>query len=364
MNIAQEFDALFHAALALDLSGKAAEAALITVTRTTGSTFRRAGASMLVQRDGRLICELSGGCPQRDIILRSQRVMESDEPVVVSYGRESNFDVMLETGCGGELEVLIEPWSHPDDIAFLFAMEELRSHRKQGAMASLFTAQGGLKSDRPRRLIRGGGKTWTNIEQRALEQQILSILLSSGTSTVAVAQQFDLDGHRQDVLVEYLQPPHALVVVGDGSDASALTHLSVQLGWRTTLVTPAPTNQATHAGVHLLAATPEMFLSSVALDNLTSVVVMTHRLDRDISYVNATINSPANYIGVIGSRSRAHAIISAFPGEEARLHAPAGLDVGSETPQEIALAIAAEILAVRNNRTGSPLVHSQNSIHS
>ncbi len=363
MNVAQEFDPLFHAALALNLSGETAEAALITITRTTGSTFRRAGASMLVHQDGRLVCELSGGCPQRDIVLRSQQAMACDEPAVINYGRESNFDVMLETGCGGELEVLIEPWRRPDDIAFLYAIEELRSRRTQGAMASLFTADGGLASERPRRLVHGGGKTWTNIGRSTVERQILSTLLSAGTSTAAVAQQVELEGHRRDVLLEYLQPPHALVVIGDGIGASALVQLSMQLGWRTTLVNPSSATEVAHAGARFMSATPDMLLSSVPLDSLTSVVVMTHRLDRDIAYVNAVVKSSANYIGVIGSRSRAQAILSALPGEEARVHAPAGLDVGSETPQEIALAIAAEILAVRNKRMGGPLVHSRNAIH-
>ena len=103
MNVAQEFDPLYRAARALPLETGVVGAVLATITQTRGSTFRRAGASMLVLRGGSLVCELSGGCPQRDIVWRAQQVMDSGEAQRVSYGRDANYDVMLETGCGGEL---------------------------------------------------------------------------------------------------------------------------------------------------------------------------------------------------------------------------------------------------------------------
>ena len=101
----------------------------------------------------------------------------------------------------------------------------------------------------------------------------------------------------------------------------------------------------------------------LALDAMTSAVLMTHRLERDFDYLGALLATPVGYVGVIGSRQRAMQIRAAFPNEAARLHVPAGLDVGSETPREIALAVAAEILALRNGKSGRPLSATDTPIH-
>lgn len=362
MNVAQEFDPLYRAAQALDLRGATSEAALVTITRTRGSTFRRAGASMLVLKDGRMVCELSGGCPQRDIALRAQRAMETGECAVVAYGRDSNYDVMIETGCGGELEVLIEPWREPDDLRFLHAIEALRVARTPGVMASVFSTDGHAPKGRLLRLVKSDGHAWTNIEHPPLQRQILATLEQQPGLNGAAARRVDEADRQHEVLLEALHPPHALVVVGDGMGATLLARLSTQLGWRTTLVGTHHHEAPEEPGVHHVLATPQSLAATMTLDNLTSVVVMTHRLERDLAYVAALMATSVRYIGVIGSRRRAEEICAAFPNEP-RLHAPAGLDVGSETPQEIALAIAAEILALQHGRSGGPLNRSREPIH-
>src|ERR1700761_4766563 len=237
MNVAQEFEPLYRAAKGLSLDRGMGEAALVTITRTRGSTFRRAGASMLVHQDGTLVCELSGGCPQRDIVLRAHHAMESGEPALVTYGRESNYDVMIETGCGGELEVLIEPWREPGDVQFLDAIEALRAKRVPGAMASVFGTHGGVAIRRPLRLVHGDRSTWTNIHHEPLKKQVIANLTNMPTRSFdAAISSLENEGQRYDVLLESLRPPHALVIVGDGIGAEMLARLSLQLGWNTTLV--------------------------------------------------------------------------------------------------------------------------------
>jgi xanthine dehydrogenase accessory factor len=364
MNVAQEFEPLYRAARALDLRGGTSEAALVTITRTRGSTFRRAGASMLVHRDGRMVCELSGGCPQRDIVLRAQLAMADGAPALVAYGRNSNYDVMIETGCGGELEVLIEPWRQPDDLHFLDAIEELRTKRRPGAMASLFAVDGSVLAHRPLRLVHGESSVWTNIGHVPLKRQVLANLATQQPGpAAAVTGHVENAGQRYDALLETLGPPHALVIIGDAIGAEILAGLSHQLGWFTTLVSTSQPASQTPSEVRHVYATPHSLTSAVALDSQTSVVVMTHRLERDLAYLAPLMAAPVHYIGVIGSRHRADQVRAAFPQADQRLHVPAGLDVGSETPQEIALAIAAEILAIRNGRSGGSLIRTQTSIH-
>lgn len=364
MNVAQEFDPLYRAAQALSLGHGQDGAALATITQTRGSTFRRAGASMLVLRDGRLVCELSGGCPQRDIALRAQHAIDSGQPALVAYGRDANYDVMIETGCGGELEVLIEPLRDAHDLQFLEAIAQLRSRRLPGVMATVYAVDDQVLAPRPQRLVQGEGVAWSDIDIDALRQQV-AVELSSIAAGVpkAITRGIPVADRHYDVLIEPLLPPHALVIVGDGISARMLAELSVQLGWQTTLIDPAQAVTETSNGIRHIAASPQSLATQVVLDHLTSAIVMTHRLERDLGYLEALLDTPVSYLGVIGSRQRAAQIQEALPRGHSRLHMPAGLDVGSETPQEIALAVAAEILATRNGRTGGPLSQSHMPIH-
>lgn len=362
MNVAQEFDLLYRAARTLSLTGTA-DAALATITQTRGSTFRRAGASMLVLRDGRLVCELSGGCPQRDIVWRAQQVMDGGETQLVSYGRDANYDVMLETGCGGELDVLIEPLRHADDLRFLEAMANLRARRRHGVLATVYAMDGRPMSPRPWRMVWSDGEAWSDIGDDALRSHIEAVLPSFDTNAAATSLRVESGERYVDVLVEPLRAPHALVVIGDGVGARMLGELSLQLGWHTTLVDPAYAGGDANDGIRRLAVSARSLAAQVALDAMTSAVVMTHRLERDLDYLAALLDSPVSYIGVIGSRQRAAQITAALRQADARLHVPAGLDVGSETPQEIALAVAAEILALRNGKEGGLLSRTRTPIH-
>lgn len=363
MNVAQEFDPLYRAAQALPLASDTADAALATIIQTRGSTFRRAGASMLVMRDGRLVCELSGGCPQRDIVWRAQQVMDAGEAQLVSYGREANYDVMLETGCGGELDVLIEPLRRREDLQFLEAMVDLRARRQPGALATVYAADGQPLSPRPWRIVQGRDTAWDDIDDEALRSHLEAVLPSLQIGAAATSVRVETGSRCYDVLVEPLRPSHALVVIGDSIGARMLAALSLQLGWHTTWVDPAQARDDGEDGLRRVAVSARSLAAQVALDAMTSAVVMTHRLERDLDYLAALLDSPVGYIGAIGSRQRAAQITAALARADGRLHVPAGLDVGSETPQEIALAVAAEILALRNGKQGGLLSRSRMPIH-
>jgi xanthine/CO dehydrogenase XdhC/CoxF family maturation factor len=272
---------------------------------------------------------------------------------------------MLETGCGGELEVLIEPLREPRDLAFLETIAELRSRRVVGAMATVYAVDGQVLAPRPVRMVHGDGIVWTDIEDSSLRDRIAAELQPARAvfATAAATHRVATNGRHYEVLVESLRPPHALVIIGDGVSAQSLAELSVRLGWQTTLVDHSHKTKDESDGICRINALPRALTAHVPLDKATSAVLMTHHLERDLAYLEALLETPVGYLGVVGSRQRTARVREAFPQTHARLHAPAGLDVGSETPQEIALAVASEILAVRNGRTGGSLSQSQTAIH-
>lgn len=363
MNSAHELVTLIDALRTLHSAGRS-HAALATLTRTRGSTFRRPGTRMLVFGDGQVVCELSGGCPQRDIVLRAQEVIASGEPRLVNYNAESGLDVLMEMGCGGELEVLIEPIGLPHASDFVDALASCLEHRHRAHLATLFAI-----NDRvivPRRLL------WCDAAVRhddlgdaALSEAVMAAaaLNESGRATTL---RVPSPAGTTDVLIELIAPTHALVVIGSSAAARALLPLADALGWRTVLVDQDSQRLQTAdlpCTAHKVCASPATIRDLIPLDSHSSVVVMTHNLEQDMAYLSALRGTPVAYLGALGSRERVGRMRHEPALEGLRLHAPAGLDIGSETPEEIALAVAAEIMAVINGRDGGPLRDNQGAIH-
>jgi xanthine/CO dehydrogenase XdhC/CoxF family maturation factor len=360
MNSPQDFRRLFAAANRLRASGAAG--ALATIVRTAGSTYRRPGTSMLVGGDGSVTCPLAGGCPQNDLVLRARRVIETDVPEIARYDRDAGFDVLLEAGCGGELEVLIEPLSREQDFAFLDALAVMHERRARGFMATVFSRRGAVLPPRPQRLVASNGAAWHDIGDPSLRERVVDIGGGLRGEHVAVrrlsARQASID-----VLFESLRPVHRLVIFGANEGAAALARMAVGLGWSCVVADPSPDREANAMdGVDILAATPETMRRSIGFDRDTSAVAMTHNLERDVRLLQALAGVPLAYLGVIGSRERVALIRARLP-VAMDLHAPAGLDIGSETPEEIALAVAAEIIACSRARTAGSLAASALPIH-
>ena len=363
MNSAHELVTLIDALRSLHGAGHS-HAALATLTRTRGSTFRRPGTRMLVFGDGRVVCELSGGCPQRDIVLRAQEAITSGEPRLVSYNAESGLDVLMEMGCGGELEVLIEPIGAPHAGDFVDALARCLEQRHRAHLATLFAVND--KVVMPRRLLWCNGAIHhDDLGDAALSDAVMAAA-NANESGRATTLRIPSPAGLADVLIEAIAPSHTLVVIGSSAAARALLPLADALGWRTVLV-DQDLQRLQAAGLpsttHKVCASPATIRSLLTLDAHSSVVVMTHNLEQDIAYLAALRDTPVAYLGALGSRERVGHMRHETALEGLRLHAPAGLDIGSETPEEIALAVAAEIMAVINGRDGGPLRNNQGAIH-
>jgi xanthine/CO dehydrogenase XdhC/CoxF family maturation factor len=169
-----------------------------------------------------------------------------------------------------------------------------------------------------------------------------------------------------DVLIERIEPPHALFTIGSNATARALLSAGHALGWHTTLVDsdPARLHDANlPPGARTVHATPQTLREVLPLDRYSSVVVMTHNLAQDLAWLAALRDARLAYLGAIGSRERVSRLLQDLLPPIAGLHAPAGLDIGSETPAEIALAIAAEIIAALKGHSGGSLRDGDGPLH-
>lgn len=355
MSSAAEWRALIDA---IERLPDGTSAAMATLVRTRGPTFRHAGTRMLVHADGRTVCELSGGCPQRDIAERARTVIRDGQPMRVAYNAESGLDVLMEMGCGGELEVLIERIEREEAMAWLAPLETCLRERRPATLATWFARDGATIA--ARHALADGMK------QDASGCETLLAALArpppDRATTIAVS---DAGGH-DEVLLEPVHPPHALVAIGSNTTAYALLGFADALGWQGTLVDNAPTRldpPGLPTGVAACCAEPARLRHVVALDSRTSVVVMTHNLARDAAYLQALEGVPLLYVGALSSRGRAARLLDELETPAWVLRAPAGLDIGAHAPEEIALAIAAEILAVQRAREGGSLLATAGAVH-
>ncbi|HEY1629058.1 MAG TPA: XdhC family protein [Tepidisphaeraceae bacterium] len=305
-------------------------AALALVIGVEGSSYRRPGARMLTAEDGRSWGGVSGGCLERDVARRARGVIVSGQCAICRYDSSEDEEISpgAATGCGGVVEILIQPVSRTSPGPMSLLKDAVHNRRE----VKLATA------------IRSG------------EFQIgRHILLDEGFSPLPA----------EDFFVETISPPQALVIFGSGPDAAPLCAIAKTLGWQVTIVASRP---ATFAARRFAAADAIVITSSddpladVEISPRSAVVVMTHNLARD-ERILALLPRSLRYVGLLGPRARAERIMRNVPRDLSEVFAPVGLDLGAQTPQEIALAIAAEIQAAIRHAPAASLRDQVGPIH-
>jgi xanthine dehydrogenase accessory factor len=353
MNGFDELEPLLTALGALRTDGR--RAALVTLTQTRGATFRHVGTRMLVREDGSTVCELSGGCPQNDIIAQARDAIASGQVGRVRYDDESGLDVLMEMGCGGELEVLVEPLDGASDLTYAEALAACIERRREGRLATVFAHEG--ETIPVRHAVWCGDEL---MHDGIADASLMAALLPRLQNLPArPASEMVTAAHgRYEVLIERIPPPHALVVVGSSTTAQALLPLALQLGWPTTLVDFDP-ERLRHVsepeGIRKVCAPPSALLEAVRPDAATSVVVMTHHLHKDAEYLAVLRDVPLAYVGLLGARGRVRRVVELAEVADMDIHGPVGLDIGAQSPVEIAMSIIAEILANYRGRQGEAL---------
>lgn len=319
---------------------------LATVVRTEGSTYRRAGARMVLWRDGRTAGAVSGGCLEADIAARVDDLLAHGRPELVTYDTRSDDDIVwgLGLGCNGRVGVLLEPLAG-DALAKAHALHAwCRDVAAPVVLASVIaTADDGTGSG-PR-----VGDKW-----------IVTGSDSPDASHTAPGV---------DVVHELVTPPVSLLVCGAGADALPLVRLAASLGWRVTVADHRPAYARADRFPDARVVALEGDATAIdALDGAgcDAAVVMSHHYERDRAHVRALLAARVLYIGVLGPRRRTEHMVAELGvggGDAARLYAPVGLDLGAETPEEIALSIVAEVQAVKARRSGAPLRERLGGIH-
>lgn len=347
---------------------------LTTVISASGSTYRRAGAKMLLTSDGCSIGTISGGCLEADVVLKSQKVIATMQPTVVTYDTSSDEDIVwgLGLGCNGCVRVLIEPIT-PKQADYVEFLSRCYSDRKLGVVATLVSNAGLVQEKVGTRLMLQQGSFISHFSP-LVTASIVEDARTALQDKVSTLKSYQLPNGEVEIFIEVIQPPLSLVIFGAGHDAIPVARFAKELGWNVTVVDTrqalATQNRFTDADAIVLSR-PENITDQISVGDRTVAVVMTHNYLHDLELLKILLPSQVCYLGILGPKSRTERLLAQLrqigtqPTLEQmhRLYAPIGLDIGADTPEEIALSIIAGIQAVITGRLGNQLRERKGAIH-
>jgi xanthine dehydrogenase accessory factor len=281
--------------------GEGEDVALATVVGTRRSAPRPLGSKLAITASGRLFGSVSGGCVEADVAERAQPILEGEPPHVISYGIEDDEAWTVGLPCGGEIDVFVERFTGAPPIV-------------RGTSYVVVAGE--------------------NVGERWHDESRSSTHLREEES--------------RTVFVESVAPPPRLVAVGAGDIAEAMCALARPLGWRTTVVDPRAglaTRERVPSADEILVEWPDR----IDVDADTAVVSLVHEERLDIPALRRGVEGGAFYVGALGSKRAQEKRREKLGNAADAVRGPVGLDLGGETPAEIALEIMAELLASRKN---------------
>ena len=315
-------------------------AVLATVVALEGSSYRRPGVRMLLLSDGKMVGAVSGGCVEKEIWHQAQEVFSSKTPKIMTY------DGRYRLGCEGILYILIEPFE-PDE-SFTKTFWEAVDVRNNIHVRSYFK------------------------EQYSSAASMASVFNFTG-NWIAARPDISVDEDLK-VFEQMMDPCHRLIIIGAEHDAVQLCSYAAMTGWEVTLVA-APSEEKTindFPGANDFVAIEPESIGELTIDKQTSVVLMTHSYVKDLSFLLQLRSMNPKYLGLLGPSARRDKLLNELLERHPdvkmefvdNIRGPAGLDVGAETPQEIAIAIISEILSAIRETEPLPLSGKSGAIHS
>ncbi|MDX1377247.1 MAG: XdhC family protein [Anaerolineales bacterium] len=328
--------------------------ALGTVIETWGSAPRKAGSKMGLTLDAKITGSVSGGCVENAVVEAGIESLKTNKPQLLHFGvaDETAWEVGL--ACGGSIDVFVKPL---DDSIFS-SLKSILANDKQAALATVIRGEDAILG---REVILDGDGRITGSIGNDWDEKVFPVMRQSliqGTS-----RRVELD-EATELFIDVIMPPLTLVIVGGAHISIALASLAKTLGYRTIVIDPRKVwgNEERFPNVNNLIQSwiPEAF-EQIEITPATAIAMLTHDPKMDDPAVKISLNSPAFYVGALGSKKtnikRHERLLNTGMTESqlSRLHAPIGLNIGAQTPEEIALAIMAEVVDVYRNQNQVPV---------
>jgi xanthine/CO dehydrogenase XdhC/CoxF family maturation factor len=351
----------FHGAMNIDLPRvcrmfresrqSGSRLALATVIRTEGSTYRKAGARVLIDPKGGSSGILSGGCLEADLRERAAEVIAEARPARIFYDARTSDDPIwgLGLGCEGAMEVWLQQTGPEVGYGPLTYFLRCWEEECNGAIATVV----------------GGDVLPGELGQHyfcdVADERPLAITIRALQTSKPSLQKVTFDGRTLEVFAAPVALPLSLLLCGAGPDAIPIAQLGVSLGWRVTVYDHREAYAAPDIfpeSTRVILGRPEELTERLDLSRFDAAVIMSHHLPSDVEYLRRLASLPPGYVGALGPVARRKRLLTEAGSETSRaiepyLHAPVGLDIGANSPESIALAIVAEIHSVQPRTCGT-----------
>ncbi|MEU6500439.1 XdhC/CoxI family protein [Streptomyces californicus] len=352
------------------------EFAVATVVAVGGSAPRQPGAALAVDRDGTAVGSVSGGCVEGAVYELCRQALDDGRSVRERFGYSDEDAFAVGLTCGGVIDILVTPVRADDPARSVFAAALAAA--AEGTAAALARVTDGPEDLLGLPLLvrpdggHEGGLGGHPALDRTAAAEARALLDAGRTGPLAIGAEGSRCGRPIELLVESSVPPPRMIVFGAIDFASALVRAGKFLGYRVTVCDARPvfaTAARFPEADEIVVDWPHRYLAGTGTDARTVLCVLTHDAKFDIPLLEAALRLPVAYVGAMGSRrthlDREDRLREAglTDRELARLHSPIGLDLGARTPEETALSIAAEIVAVRRGGSGVPLTGAHTPIH-
>ena len=316
---------------------------LVTVVDLDGSSYRKPGVRMLVLENDKMIGAISGGCVEKEILRQAKSVFETGKAKIFTY------DGRFRLGCEGVIYILLEIFN-PED-AFVSTFQNCLKERNQFMVYSKYKKEEGIFDE-------------------------IGSYVDFDSSVYSISDGIDKENLLKSsnlLFSQKMDPCFKLIIFGAEHDAVQLCQMATLTGWEVTIVSKPSEYKTIHdfpGAIEFISAEPDNIdLSNI--DNQTAVMIMTHSFTNDLKCLMALKEHNPIYIGLLGPVHKREDLLSQlleyYPEINEtffdRIFGPAGLNIGSETPQEISISIISEILSVSRNQTPMSLKDKTGKIH-
>lgn len=351
------------------------QAALATVVRVEGSSYRRTGARMLVMDNGKWIGGISGGCLEGDALKRARLAINNSLPTLITYdtSEDDPHQIGVGLGCNGIIDVLFCPLDFNDPQNQVEILKScIRENRETHTLITIIGLSGEWPIPKTGQIFKYKGFESLEIfENKIIENEMDKQIQHQISENKSAPHSFKgQDGSLADLFIEILPPEIHVVLIGHQYDVYPMSRLFKELGWRLSIVAELIKVNSLITAIADEICTPSEF-SELIIDNHTAIILMSHDFKTDKKNLPKALNTSAAYIGMLGPRVRSERIWTELEqegraiteAEMIRIHAPLGLDIGAVNPEEIALSLAAGIKASFSGRDGRFLRSRKTPIH-
>lgn len=330
-----------------------------TVIATEGSTYRKPGAMMLIAADNSYCGLISGGCLEADLAAHAKDVFADGKTrnVVYDMSHGDDFAWGLGLGCDGIIHLMLQRLDGNSGFGFLDVLTQALEARCSGLLSLVTKSDDPAYSPGDFAVSFDGPFKAGDPGLIPHPEQVSEMLSATGQrmSRRYWQEKIDTSGGEVDVLLVPVTPQPSVLICGAGHDALPVARLGVEMGWEVTIVDHRSGFARADRfpdSCRVLVLQPDELAQTLALQNFDAAVLMTHHLGHDRAYLSQVVNAEISYIGLLGPRARRNRLLEEIGEDHAHVYGPAGLDIGAEMPESIALAIVAEIHAHLNQRSG------------